>query len=337
MSTTLRAWIFFAAISAAGFETALAHHAASGLYDRDGEITVGGRIESVFWRNPHVRFSLAVPAEDGSIERWEIEAGSVNSLERMGVSEDVLTPGGFVEVTGLPGRDAQPIAYARSIVSAEGDEVSLFFTLSALDEHYELERADNAGESAIASDIFRVWVPVVVPNTGSGRFDFPLTESAQATRAAWDPANDPALRCEPPGMPAAMDNPYPIELIDNGDTISLLLEEWDGVRTIHMSADAGDTIEATPMGYSIGRWEDGDLVVETSRISYPYFDDLGTPQSESLRMTERFELDSANGILAWTGEIVDPETFTEPVVFEIEWHWIPGNARKTFDCGLPPR
>lgn len=336
MQTRHASALILAAIAAAGLERAQGHHAASGLYARDGSITVSGRIDSVFWRNPHVRFTLAVPRDDGSEQIWDIEAGSVNSLERMGVSESVLTPGSFVEVTGLPGRDDEPIAYARSIVSAEGDQVSLFFTLSALDEHYELGRV--ADEGAAPTDIFRVWVPVSVPNTGSGQFDFPLTASARAARADWDPADDPALRCEPPGMPAAMDNPYPIELEDHGDTIVLRLEEWDGVRTIRMQDNgAAAMAEPSPMGYSVGRWEGDSLVVETTRISYPYFDDLGTPQSESIRITERFDLDSENGALHWTGEISDPATFTEPVVLEIEWRWIPGNERKPFRCALPDR
>ena len=336
MTKTLTTALILTALSAAGLQVADAHHAASGLYDRDGSITVGGRIDSVFWRNPHVRFTLSVPSEDGSEQRWEIEAGSVNSLERMSVTEEVLTPGGFVEVTGLPGRDGGAMAYARSIVSAEGELVSLFFTLSALDEHYELERADVADESVSATDIFRVWVPVSVPNTGSGRFDFPLTDGARAARAAWDPANDPALNCEPPGMPAAMDNPYPIELEDQGDTIVLRLEEWDGVRTIYMAADAANaTPEPSPMGYSVGRWEGDSLIVTTTDISYPYFDDLGTTQSESIQITEHFDLDAENDVLNWTGEIVDTATFTEPVVLEIEWRWIPGNARKTYNCAVP--
>jgi len=322
---------------AAGLEVANAHHAASGLYDRDGSITVSGRIESVFWRNPHVRFTLSVPNEDGSEQRWEIEAGSVNSLERMSVTEEVLTPGGFVEVTGLPGREGEPIAYARSIVSADGELVSMFFTLSALDEHYELERTAVAADAAAATDIFRVWVPVSVPNTGAGLIDFPLTASARAARAAWDPANDPALNCEPPGMPAAMDNPYPIEFEDRDEIIVLRLEEWDGVRTIYMQADAANAArEPSPMGYSVGRWDGENLVVETTDISYPYFDDLGTRQSESIRLTERFDLDPDNGVLNWAGEIVDAETFTEPVVLEIEWRYIPGNARKTFNCAVQP-
>ena len=41
-----------------------------------------------------------------------------------------------------------------------------------------------------------------------------------------------------PGIPVTMDKPDPIECTDGGDTIAMRLEGWDGVRTIHMNADA---------------------------------------------------------------------------------------------------
>jgi hypothetical protein len=329
-------WGVLALLAFVGPQTGLAHHAASGLYDRAGSITVRGRIDSLVWRNPHVRFTLLVPQDDGSRETWQIEAGSVNSLERMGVTQDVLTPGGNIEVSGLPGRDGQAIAYARSIVSASGEEVPVFFDINDLNSHYELGRETDSGNAESAIDLFRVWVPVRVPNTGSGQYDFPLTQAARAARATWDPASDPSLRCVPPGMPAAMDNPYPIEFEDHGDTIVMRLEEWDGVRTIHMNPGTTGTAPApSPMGYSVGTWDGDSLIVETNRIDYPFFDDLGTPQSASIHVSERFDLDSARGRLHWTGTIVDPVNFTEPVVLEIDWRWIPGNARKPYNCALP--
>jgi len=316
-----------------GIDGSFAHHAASGLYDRDGSITVSGRVESLFWRNPHVRFTLTVPADGGSEQIWEIEAGSVNSLERMDVGESVLTPGSVVEVTGLPGRDGQQIAYARSIVSATGEQVPIFFDINDLGSHYELERDDAAAGSG-DKDLFRVWIPVRLPNTGSGQIEFPLTDAARAARTAWDPANDPALRCIPPGMPAAMDNPYPVEFEDQGDTIVLRLEEWDGVRTIHMN-EAAAPAAPSPMGYSVGSWEDDTLIVETSRVDYPYFDDLGTSQSDQMRIVERLSLDDSGDRLFWRAEVTDPASFTEAAVLEIEWRWIPGVSRKAFNCAVP--
>ena len=64
----------------------------------------------------------------------------------------------------------------------------------------------------------------------------------------------PGLRCVPPGIPVAMDNPYPIDFMNRGGTIVMRLEEWDGVRVIHMNADANaDDQPASHMGFSVGR------------------------------------------------------------------------------------
>lgn len=133
-----------------------------------------------------------------------------------------------------------------------------------------------------------------------------------------------------------MDNPYLIEFEEHGDTIVMRLEEWDGVRTIHMNPPAtAEPPAPSPMGYSVGTWDGDSLLVETSRIDYPYFDDLGTPQSESIHVTERFELDRSASRLFWKGTITDPVSFTEPIELKIEWRWIPGNRIKPYNCALP--
>ena len=51
-----------------------------------------------------------------------------------------------------------------------------------------------------------------------------------------------------------MSQPPPMEFIDRGDTILLRMEEYDTVRTIHMTAAADPgTQPRTPLGYSVGR------------------------------------------------------------------------------------
>lgn len=310
-----------------------AHHAAAGLYDRSTLVAVSGRLESVFWRNPHVHLSIAV---DGEV--WDVETGSVNTLERMGVTADRFTVGERIDVSGYAGRGGRKILFAQEVV-ANGESLPLggggggdVTQRYARPEQVEAGRALDSGPAA---DIFRVWVPMVLPNTGAGRTTFPLTAAALAARQAWDPADDPVLRCIPPGMPAAMDNPYPIEFERNGDDIVVRLEEWDGTRTIHMNSAAGTaSAPRSPMGYSVGRFEGNTLVVDTDRIDYPYFDDLGTPQSADLKVRERFTLLPDERRLTWTAEIVDPRTFTETVVMKIEWQWIPGHEIKPFDCAL---
>jgi hypothetical protein len=313
-----------------------AHHASSGLYDNNTIGEVEGEVSRIFWRNPHVRISITRIGENGEEETWEVEFGSVNTLERIGVSRDLVQVGDRVQVSGSLGRNGLKAMFADSITLPDGEELPL---QAGVERRYGLTesaiRSARNVDAALRADIFRVWLPKERPRTGEGTTRFPLTETGRASKAEWDPAEDPALRCIPPGLPTAMDNPYPIEFRDQGDTIILLLEEWDGIRTIHMS-NAGSGAPAQPrMGYSVGRWNGNILIIETTDIGWRYIDDLGTPQSEDAVIAERFTLSQDGTSLAWEARITDPVNFTDPVVMEGVWVWVPGHEIKPFNCTLP--
>lgn len=164
--------------------------------------------------------------------------------------------------------------------------------------------------------------------------DFPLTESAQRELDAWDgETDDYAAQCMPAGLPEAMMQPFPIEFIDQGDTITLRIEEWDNSRTIHLNGDPEAEVPYSRLGYSVGRWEGDTLIVETNRINYPYFNDQGIPQSEAVEMVERFTVSEDETKLDWAATLVDPETFTEPIMMAgMHWDWIPANEIKPYNC-----
>lgn len=307
----------------------LAHHAATGIYDRTAVGEVEGEVISILWRNPHVRFVIA---RDGTDEQWEIEFGSVNTLERLGVSRDMVHDGDRVKVSGRLGRNGLKGIFADYITFAGGKELLLNATV---EQRYGLTEAAlsdaRRADVSLRSDIFRVWLPKERPNTGRGGTVYPLTAAGRAAQAAWDATSDPALRCIPPGMPTVMDNPYPIEFRNRGDIIELALEEWDGVRTIYMQ---GTGEPAQPrMGRSVGHWEGRTLIVDTTDIDWRYVDDLGTPQSEDAVINERFTLSEDGTELAWELRVTDPVNYTEPVVQEGLWG-IPGQEIKPYNCTL---
>ena len=136
-----------------------------------------------------------------------------------------------------------------------------------------------------------------------------------------------------------MDNPYPIDFTDNGDTIVMRLEEWDGVRTIYMNPPANSSserpeLDAPRMGYSVGRWEGNTLIVTTTDVEYPFFDDVGTPQSPDAQVSERFTINADGTRLDWEATVVDPVNFTEPVSLSGYWRWTPGEQIKPYQCTL---
>lgn len=270
----------------------------------------------------------------GEAEEWEVEFGSVNTVERIGVTRDMVPVGERVSVYGRLGRDGLTAMFANSIILPNGEELPL---QAGIERRYGLTesafRDARNTDATERADIFRVWLPFERPNTGAGNTQYPLTEAGRATLADWDPENDPALRCIPPGLPTAMDNPYPVEFVDRGDVIELRLEEWDGLRTIYMQ---GGGEPAQPrMGRSVGRWEGPTLVVETTGMAWRYVDDLGTPQSEDAVIEKRFTLSDEGVRLDWVARVTDPVNFTEPVVMEGAWTWVPGHEIKPFDSELP--
>ena len=66
------------------------------------------------------------------------------------------------------------------------------------------------------------------------------------------------------------------------------------------------------MGYSVGRWEDDTLVVESSGYNDRTWFEFGYPHTESLRITERFRR-------ADFGHITVDVTYSDPGAYEKPW------------------
>lgn len=327
--------VFFLAASSS-VVCASAHHAATGRYDPDLEGLVEGEITDIFWRNPHVRLLLDSTGEDGQQEEWEIEFGSVNTVERLGVTRDLVAVGDRVGVYGRKGRNGLTAMFASRITLPHGQQVLLQVPPRArygITEDAQLE-ADRT-DASLRADIFRVWVPLTYANPLArlGEDGYQLTEAGRATQALWDPEEDPALSCIPPGMPTVMANPYPVSFEDRGDSIFMRLEEWDGERIIYLDGE-GEPSQPR-MGRSTGRWEGSTLAVQTRDIDWRYVDDVGTPQSEEVVINERFTLSEDGTDLVWVAELIDAVNFTEPVPLEVHWTWLPGREVKPFNCELP--
>ncbi len=322
-----------------------AHHARF-EFDDSQLVEVQGEVTSVFWRNPHVRFALSAVGEDGGEVLWEMEGGSVNTLQRQGVDSDIVAVGDHIKVYGLVSRRDDRALLPVYLTLANGRDVAMLEdrarSLGLIEEGAGPTAAavdDEKIELAVrqASGIFRVWTNT---HRSGGNSNLPLTETALAAKEAWyQPTDDPALRCEPPGMPENMLSPYPIEFVDRGAELTLRLEEWDGLRVIHMApAGGGEDRPATLMGYSVGRWEGQTLVVETTKLNSRYFDARGTPHSTSSQILERFTLSEDANRLDWEATVIDPETFTEPVSPQkMHWAWVPGEEVKPFNCTVPDR
>lgn len=94
------------------------------------------------------------------------------------------------------------------------------------------------------------------------------------------------------------------------------------------------TLAPTALGFSVGRWEGTTLVVETSRVSWPYLDGDGTPQTENVRMIERFAPSEADARLDYALTVIEPASLEEPAVWVAYWLWDPSITLTPYECRL---
>ena len=254
--------------------SALAHHSVL-PFDRDTFSVLEGVISELRWRNPHVRIKLIVRTDAGIEEEWDLESGAANSIARKGVSRDDINVGDRVRVAGWPSKFGRKQLFVINLLLPNGQEtVTMNDDFPLLWTEGPAKVKTGPGDTNLQRTIFRTWGFAEIYKT---RKPFVFTAAAQAARAEWDPYTDmPAIKCIAPGMPNAILNPFPIEFVDEGSQIRLRIGEWEATRIIDMvSEEIPDAAPRSLLGYSIGHLDDGVLIIETSKVDFPYLDDDG--------------------------------------------------------------
>ena len=319
----------------------VAHHSVGGNFDPNMTIEIEGEITGIHWRNPHVKFTLAVAGDGGEVEQWEIETHSLSIMRRMSVADPFVEIGDRVKAAGWPALRAPNGMFVNNMLLPSGEEFVFEFTAEPADlrwsdrlwgtnDRWFAEAGDTSGAE---QGLFKVWSTTFAG--GKGFFwlrEYPLTEAARASIAAYNPeVDDPLLDCATKGMPAIMGAPYPIEFVDEGDTIALRIEEYDLRRMIHLEPQTDDP-EPSIQGYSAGRWEGDTLVVETTAINWGHFDTRGIPLTDDAVVVERFTPNEDASELAYEITVTDPATFSEPVVMDKAWVWLPDVTIAPYEC-----
>jgi len=154
----------------------------------------------------------------------------------------------------------------------------------------------------------------------------PLTPAGAeiARQHALPGAFNPTLNCLPDGVPHGDLLPEPFKILHTPGVIIMLYEVETTFRQIFMD---GRTLPADPsrtwQGYSVGRWEDDTLVVDTAGFNdLGWLDARGTGHSEEMRVEERFHRRDY-GHLELTITITDPKTFTKPITFSVVEELLP--------------
>jgi len=127
-------------------------------------------------------------------------------------------------------------------------------------------------------------------------------------------------RCHPGGVPGQL--LYPIEpmyFVQKPKQMWMIWQRDHMVRRIYLTEHHSEVVKPSWFGESIGRFENGELVVDTIGLQThnSYIDNYRTPHSEKLRVVERYKV-NGDRLEAFI-KLEDPEAFNEPLYMLKRW------------------
>jgi hypothetical protein len=302
-----------AAAGLAAARCALAHHSPAG-YDMQALRTVEGTITEYDWGNPHVYLSVR---ENGSDLVWVVEAFPSTAMKQYGWAKDTFAPGDPVIVGGHPGRNtARTVLFLQNIRKA-GAVASIY------DSGGAVAAAPPPPPSFRATSLAGTWVSGVGPAFLSfftpGVVQLATLAGAVAIAEFRDSEANPGLDCVPFAPPPYMILPgfRSIELRD--DAVLIRGEDAAVERVVHLNVANHEGAAPSVEGHSIGRFENGVLVVDTARFApHRLGNGAGLPSGAGKHLVERFAL-NAEGALTYSFEVEDPEYLKERVTGTAQW------------------
>jgi hypothetical protein len=153
--------------------------------------------------------------------------------------------------------------------------------------------------------------------------------------------DNPDANCLPMGFLQFHQQPQPRKIIQTEKMILIEYEANYGLRHIYLDGrQLPPQGEPQPWwyGYSVGHWEDGDLVVETNNLRGAedsefdgWLDVNGSPYTREAKITERFRRPTF-GHLQIDFTIDDPKAYTKPWTVRIDQRLLPDQELIEFIC-----
>ena len=140
-------------------------------------------------------------------------------------------------------------------------------------------------------------------------------------------------RCWPGGVPGQLLwTTEPLYFIQTPKEVRIIWQRDQWFRRIAMTDRHPESVKPSRYGESIGRYENGELVVDTTGIAakkYSYIDMFRTPHTDKLHVVERFKVTADNKFLEALVRIEDEDTFYEPMYATKRWKREPNEWRET--------
>jgi hypothetical protein len=265
---------------------------------------------------------------------------SMLTLKRRGWTSESLAVGDEVTVSLNPARDGKPYGLMGTIDKTSGAPLP-----RVEDYSRPLDSAQIA--AARATSVEGKWI---VDRDSLGA-DYPggldqlmhrdlvLTEKGKAAEAAFTVEDDPLLQCI--GRPTPGDivytDLYPLQItINSDDTITIRSQFFDEQRTVYMDGRPHPAAsERFHEGHSIGHWEGGTLVVDTTNFAdnrSPYQN--GVPSGAQKHVVQRYDLADGGTRLAVEFTLEDPEFIAQPMTHKRKLIYTPQADMSPFNCDL---
>ena len=188
--------------------------------------------------------------------------------------------------------------------------------------------------SGIWQPVSRQFISIISADQKPGDVPFkPWAEALYNQRRANESIDDPTGHCIPGGVPRSDAVPYPFKIVNSDKMVMILYEAVHSYRQIFTD---GRQLPKDPnptwMGYSIGRWEGADFVVETAGFNdHGWLDNDGRPSTDALHVTERFRRKDF-GHMDIVITVDDPKAYTKPWTVTEPFKLLPDTELLEYEC-----
>jgi len=294
-----------------------AHHGFSAHYHSDRVIRIEGTVKQFDFINPHGYLYVDSVNDAGEPVVYICDLQARTQLARRGVDDTLFTVGESIVVEAFPAR-RDPYRCEFGVGHFTDGST---FTMRSTGEAQTQFAKDRTVPLASGTNrsIFGNWIrPGMLGYTG-GRGERTGEDSITAdgvkARDAYDPITEnPIIHCQAVspanhwGLPGLATT-----LRQVNSEIFIYHESMDLTRTIHMNmTEHPSDIQPSIMGHSIGRFEDGTLIVDTAAFTEGvlYGSTLHTDQ---MTMEERISVKEDTGELLISWVVNEPVYYTEPL------------------------
>lgn len=105
-------------------QTASAHHSYAAEFDSNNPQTVQGVVKEVWFKNPHIRYYVAVTDDDGTERIWDARGLSPVKLVRQGWTKKTIMVGDRITLHGHVGHTNKTIMSIIKITLPDGRVLS---------------------------------------------------------------------------------------------------------------------------------------------------------------------------------------------------------------------